>query len=76
MAITHRVFVLITFPLCCASIAILATALATQNWLVATSVYETGQALKPNDISYGLFVGTLNVNQLATSRTFELHSEF
>jgi len=75
MAITHRTFVLLTFPLCCASIAILATSLATQNWLEATALFAPPTSNNPNNINYGLFVGTLNTNQLATPRTFELYSQ-
>jgi hypothetical protein len=76
MAITHRTFVLLTFPLCCVSIALMATALATQNWLVSTTVPEALlPPATPNAVNYGLFVGTLVVNSLATGRTFQLYSK-
>ncbi|KAF4529690.1 hypothetical protein B566_EDAN010776 [Ephemera danica] len=57
MAITHRTFVLLIFPMCSASIAILVTCLATHNWFQATSIYSN-EIDEINYINYGLFAGT------------------
>ncbi|XP_059469192.1 clarin-3-like [Neocloeon triangulifer] len=72
MAITHRTFVLLTFPISCISIALLATALASPNWIQARALYEE-PTYDLSDINYGLFTGTLTRRILLTPKSFSLH---
>ncbi|XP_065351608.1 uncharacterized protein LOC135946993 [Cloeon dipterum] len=72
MAITHRAYVIITFPLCCVSIALLATSLSTQNWLESKGKYENPD-LPPIKFNYGLFTGTLTRSYQLEDKDYELH---
>lgn len=76
MAISKRLFIYATFILSCGAIALTVTAFATKSWIVSEMRVADHNSLTKNDlINYGLFMGTLERNLLATPMIVDVFSE-